>query len=248
MEQSVNILGAHLSRMTMEETMQKAIGFLQDTSGTTHKIYTPNPEIIYEAYHNEDYREVLNRSDFLIPDGIGVVYASRILKRPMPERVAGYDLVMNLFGYLDQEGKSVYILGGKPGVAEDARDEMKKQFPNLSFCGVHDGYFKEDAPVIEEINAKNPDLLLVCLGYPKQEKWIDTYANQLSARLAIGAGGSVDVMAGTAKRAPEFFIKHNLEWFYRLLKQPSRIGRMMRLPKFLITVILHGKKFTKGEK
>ncbi len=241
MNMKLNILGVHLSTDSMESTFHQAVEYL-DGEGL-YKIYTPNPEIIYEAYHHPEYRDVLNRADMLIPDGIGVVYASKILGKPMPERVPGYDLVIKLLSYIAENGKSVYILGGKPGVAEIAAQNMREKFPGLNFCGVHDGYFKDDEPIIREINACNPDLLLVCLGAPKQENWIDQHSHELSAHLAIGAGGSVDVMAGTAKRAPEFFIQHNLEWFYRLLKQPSRIGRMMRLPKFIWTVLLHGRKF-----
>lgn len=247
MAQTLNILGVHLSCDSMQTTVEKALGFLDDANAKPHKIYTPNPEIIYEAYHNKAYRDILNRADFLIPDGIGVVYASRVLGKAMPERVPGYDLVMNLFNEMDQKGQSVYIFGGKPGVAENAVKVMKEKFPSIRFVGVHDGYFKDDQPIIEEINRLKPDLLLVCMGAPKQEEWIDTHIDRLNIKLAIGAGGSVDVMAGTASRAPEFFIKHNLEWFYRLIKQPSRIGRMMRLPKFMWVVLLHGKKFLKEE-
>ena len=246
MAQDLNILGVHLSCDSMEDTVQKAMSFLSEDSVGAHTIYTPNPEIIYEAYHNQSYCDILNRADFLIPDGIGVVYASRLLGQAIPERVPGYDLVMNLFSRMNENGQSVYIFGGKPGVAEDAVTAMKEKYPFIQFVGVHDGYFDDDRPIIEEINQLKPDLLLVCMGAPKQEEWIDKHITDLNIKLAIGAGGSVDVMAGTAKRAPEFFIRHNLEWFYRLLKQPSRLGRMMRLPKFMLTVMLHGKKFLKG--
>ena len=247
MSQYLNILGVRISVDSMEHTVKKATDFFTDDSGRMHKIYTPNPEIIYEAYRRKDYCDILNRADILIPDGIGVVYASRILGKPMPERVPGYDMVLRLFSEMDREEQSVYIFGGKPGVAEAAVHTMKENYPNVRFVGFHDGYFEDERPLIEEINRLKPDLLLVCLGAPKQEEWIDRHANDLDVKLAIGAGGSVDVMAGTAKRAPEFFIRHNLEWFYRLLKQPSRFVRMLRLPKFIITVILHGKKYLKED-
>ena len=137
-------------------------------------------------------------------------------------------------------GGRVYLLGAKPGVAETAGERMKAQFPGLEICGTHDGYFQDDAPVIKDINALQPDLLLVCLGAPKQELWMHGNAAALKVGLMAGLGGSLDVFAGTVKRAPVFFQKLGLEWFYRLIKEPWRFKRMMKLPKFLFACI--GKK------
>ena len=134
------------------------------------------------------------------------------------------------------EGKSVFLLGAKPGVAERAAKNLAENYPGLLIAGTHDGYFNEDAPVVEAVNAASPDLLLVCLGAPKQEKWMRSNAAKLAVGLMIGAGGSLDVFAGTAERAPEGWQKAGLEWLYRLLKEPRRIGRMMKLPKFLLCV------------
>ena len=118
---------------------------------------------------------------------------------------------------------------------------MKKMFPSLIVCGTRDGYFKpEETPaIVDEINRSGADILFVCLGAPKQEKWIYENREKLSCSLALGLGGSLDVYAGTVKRAPDLFIKLNLEWFYRLIKQPSRIGRMMNLPRFLFGTLFY---------
>ena len=130
-------------------------------------------------------------------------------------------------------------------MAESAGQEMQRRYPGIVIAGCSDGYFDEEKQkqIIADINDKKPDLLFVCLGAPKQEKWLIDHKDELDFGVAMGIGGSLDVFAGTVKRAPEFYQKHGIEWLYRLLKQPSRIGRMMDLPKFGITVILNGKKF-----
>ena len=139
--------------------------------------------------------------------------------------------------------KSVYLFGSKPGVAEKAAETITKNNPGIVIAGTSDGYFTDDGPIIEKINAANPDFLMVCLGFPKQEEWIYNNRDKLNARLVIGAGGCLDVFAGTVLRAPKFFCDHGLEWLYRLIKQPSRFVRMLALPKFAIKVFFKGKRY-----
>lgn len=237
----VNILGVKVNKLTMDEAVGKAVELLQQDG--LSKIYTPNSEIILYASENPEFTDVLNSADMIIPDGIGVVYGSKILGSPLSERVAGYDLVCRLFTTMAQMGKSVYLLGAKPGVAEAAAENLEKKYPGLVIAGTHDGYFKDDSEVIESINNAAPDFLMVCLGFPKQEKWIYDNADKLNARLAIGAGGCLDVFAGTVQRAPEFYCNHGIEWLYRLVKQPSRFMRMLALPKFGLKVLLKGRSY-----
>lgn len=237
----VNILGVKVNKLTMDEAVGKAVELLQQDG--LSKIYTPNSEIILYASENPEFTDVLNSADMIIPDGIGVVYGSKILGSPLSERVAGYDLVCRLFTPMAQMGKSVYLLGAKPGVAEAAAENLEKKYPGLVIAGTHDGYFKDDSEVIESINNAAPDFLMVCLGFPKQEKWIYDNADKLNARLAIGAGGCLDVFAGTVQRAPEFYCNHGIEWLYRLVKQPSRFMRMLALPKFGLKVLLKGRSY-----
>ena len=153
---------------------------------------------------------------------------------------------MKLLEGLPKSGKTAYLFGSAPGVAIEAKNKLEEKFPGINICGTANGFFdeKREREIIDEINALKPDLLLVCLGSPKQEKWISEHKDELDCRLAMGVGGTLDVISGKAKRAPDIFIKLGLEWFYRLIKQPTRIVRMMALPKFLFTVI--GKKI-KGE-
>ena len=243
MNDKVNILGVEVDMVTITEAADRIIRFFDEDK--LHKIYTPNSEIIMAAYKDEEFKALLNDAELLTADGIGVVYASKILKKPLSERAAGYDIACEVLERIKDTEHSVYLFGGKPGVAEQAREKLIEKYPGLRIAGTHNGYFKpEDEPgIVEEINATGADLLFVCLGAPKQEQWLARNAAALKVRVAMGIGGSLDVFAGTAERAPEFYCKHGLEWFYRLKKEPWRAKRMLALPKFGFTVLLNGKKF-----
>ena len=185
------------------------------------------------ALHDESFRAILNGASLVLPDGAGVVLGAKILKTPLKEKVAGIDFAANLLGVLEETGGRLYLLGGKPGIAEQAAENMKKTHPKLCICGTADGYFKDEAPVIARINEARADVVFVCLGAPKQECFMHDHRAELNVRLMIGLGGSLDGFAGTVRRAPKWMIRLQLEWLYRLLREPSRIGRMMRLPKFV---------------
>lgn len=240
----VNILGVKVSKHTIDSASDLIVKYIKD--GERKKcIYTPNSEIIMVGYRDKEFCDVLNRADVLLADGIGVVYASKILKNPISERAAGYDTACAALSKMAEFGMCVYLFGAKPGVAEKAGEEIVKRYPGVKIAGCADGYFDEakEKEIIADINEKKPDLLFVCLGAPKQEKWLDTHKNELDFGVAMGIGGSLDVFAGTVKRAPEFYQKHGIEWLYRLLKQPGRALRMLDLPKFGFTVLKNGKKF-----
>lgn len=242
----VDILGVLVDHVTMAEAIERAKGFLQEAG--SHVIFTPNSEIIMLAHQDRDFCNTLNSANLIVPDGIGVVYASRIVKAPLPERVAGFDLSCRLIEEAGRAGYRVYFFGGKPGVAELAAEKLVAKHPNLQVVGCADGYFDEEKEkqIIADIQEKQPDILFVCLGAPKQEKWIAAHREELGVRLLLGVGGSLDVWAGTVERAPENYQKAGLEWLYRLMKQPSRFFRMMALPKFGLTVLFKGKRVKKG--
>lgn len=233
----INILGVNISKVTMNQAIEKVLGFM-DTNGK-YEVYTPNPEMVMMANKDKLLMSILNEADLVVPDGIGIVIASKLLSRNLHERVAGYDLVQNIFNELKNTDKKVYFLGGAPGVAKKAAECMREKHIGLNIVGTRDGYFKEneEQDIITEINELKPDLLLVGLGIPKQEKWINKNKNKIEAKVSIGVGGSFDVMSGNIKRAPEVFQKLGLEWFYRLALQPSRAKRMLELPKFLVEVL-----------
>jgi len=238
MKDTVDILGVRIDRVNLTDAQNKVLDFLKEDK--LHMIFTPNSEIIMAAQKDQHLMDVLNNADMLIADGIGVVYASKILGKPLPERVAGFDLASRLIPILANNHYSLYIFGGAPGVAEIAKAKLEEKNPGLRIVGVHDGYFdsQKEQEIINDINSKKPDVLFVCLGAPKQEKWIYEHREQLHVKVCMGIGGSVDVFAGKAKRAPEIYQKLGLEWFYRLMKEPWRYKRMLALPKFAWTVIL----------
>lgn len=241
----VNILGIKVDRIGINDAAEKIFSFLSGEHCA--KVFTPNSEIIMAGYKDKAFADILNSADLLTADGIGVVKAAAMLKKPVPERAAGYDIACKLLEKTAKSDYSLFLFGGKPGVAEKAASELCKKYPGIKIAGTRNGYFKdEETPdIVKEINGSGAELLFVCLGAPKQEKWIYENAGKLTAKAALGIGGSLDVFAGTAQRAPEFYCKHGLEWFYRLMKEPWRAARMTALPKFAVTVLLHGRKFEK---
>ena len=238
MRDTVEILGVKVDKVTEEQALERAKELLGGEK--VSKIYTPNPEIIMAARDDADFKEILNDAELCTADGIGVVYGAKILGTPVPCRVAGFDLTCNILDYMKDTEDSVFLFGAKPGVAKIAEQKLIEKYPGLKVAGTNDGYFtKSDIPVIiEKINNSGAKLLLVCLGMKKQEQWIAEYKDELkTVKLCMGVGGTLDVFAGEVKRAPKIFIKLNLEWFYRLMKQPSRIGRFAALPKFIFAVL-----------
>lgn len=237
MKKKVKILNVAIDAVTNKEALEIATGYIE--SHSTKKIYTPNPEIVMMAQTNGSIMRLLNEGDLVVPDGIGLIVASKLKKLELKERVAGVDLVDNILGFCAKEKKSFFILGGKPGIAELACEKIKELHLGVEVAGFYHGYFKdnEEEMIINKINNVEPDVVFVCLGAPRQEIWIDKYYKEINCKLIMGVGGSVDIYAGTVKRAPLIFQNLGLEWFYRLIKEPWRFKRMLVLPKFLIKVL-----------
>lgn len=231
----IDVMGVAFDDMTMEEAVERALTLARDGAGAY--VATPNPEIVMLAQKDPGYAETLAGTALTLPDGIGVIYAAKILKRPLKGRIPGIDFAAALLARMAEEGLKLYLLGAKPGVAEQAAENLKEKYPGLIICGVHDGYFQEDGPVIRDIRGKEADVVFVCLGAPKQEEWMRRNGKATGAGLLVGLGGSLDVFAGAVQRAPEWMQKTGLEWLYRLVKQPSRIGRMAKLPGFLVKAV-----------
>ncbi len=230
-----DVLGVAFDNVTMDEAVDWALAMLEEDG--PHLVVTPNPEIVQRAAKDPEFAGILSKADLVIPDGIGVVYAAKILGRPLKGRVPGIDFASALLERAAGTGRRLFLLGAAPGVAEQAAVNLRAAYPGLAVCGTHDGYFKEDGPVVDAIRESGADIVFVCLGFPKQEKWIAAHGEAAGARLYIGLGGSLDVFAGKVERAPESFQKLGLEWLYRLAKEPSRIGRMAKLPLFLVSAL-----------
>ena len=234
--EKINVRGVDFMNVTLDEAAEVGARMMHGDKACT--VFTPNAEIVQLCIEQNEYYDLYNGGDMVVPDGAGVVKAARILGTPLKGKVAGVELGEKMLAYCAKSGDSAFFLGAKPGVAEEAARRMCEKYEGLTVSGTADGYFKksgeESDAIVEKINQSGAKLLFVCLGVPVQEKWATDNKDKFSnVRMCLCLGGSLDVYAGVAKRAPKIFIKLSLEWFYRLLKEPKRIGRMMKLPKFL---------------
>jgi N-acetylglucosaminyldiphosphoundecaprenol N-acetyl-beta-D-mannosaminyltransferase len=245
MRKRINVLDVPVDVVTITEAVQTIEGFIHEK--TAHLIVTANAEMVMQAADDQELHSILVHADMVVADGAGVVWAAKHQGCPLPERVAGADLVPRLFELSARKGYKVFMLGSAPGIAEKAAAHVREKFPGVVICGMQDGYFApaEEAAVVAHIKEVNPDILLVALGVPRQEKWIWRHKDNLNIPVCMGVGGVFDVLAGVAQRAPLWMQKAGLEWFYRLLKQPERLGRMSALPKFVLRV--RGSNRTKND-
>lgn len=230
----IDVLGVGFDNLTMDEAVAEGLR-LTEFQGT-HYVVTPNPEIVELCRENLAAKIAVNEADLVLADGIGVVKGAAMLGTPLKDRVPGIEFAAGLMAGLAANRKTLYLLGAKPGVAQQAAGRLQASYPGLVIAGSHDGYFKDDAAVAEEIRKTGADVVFVCLGAPKQELWMKKFGPATGAHLLCGLGGSLDVFAGVVERAPKFWSGHGLEWFYRLCREPRRIGRMMKLPLFLVHV------------
>jgi len=233
---TVDILSVHVSRVTMSQTL--AIMERMVLSGDSHHVVTVNPEFIMTALGNAEFRDILNSADLAIPDGMGIVLASRLLGKPVAERVTGVDLVEQFAVVAAGKGFRLFLLGAAPGVADRAAEVLKQACSGLVIAGTYSGSPRpaEEAEICRRILEARPDVLLVAFGSPKQDLWIARTSERLNVPVSIGVGGSLDYIAGVVRRAPKWMRNLGLEWFYRLMNQPERWRRMLVLPEFAARV------------
>jgi len=218
----------------MEQAVQKALALMEERNGGY--VVTPNAEIAWICRKDPAVGALVANAALVLADGVGITLGAKMLGRPLQVRVPGSDFIVQLFERMAENGQSVFLYGAKPGVAQTAGVRIMEQFPGLRVVGTADGY-GDSGQVVEAIRAAQPDLLLVCLGAPKQEQWMAAHQGSLNTGLMAGLGGMLDVFAGIVERAPEWCRKWGVEWLYRLLKEPRRAKRMLKLPLFLFAVI-----------
>ncbi len=232
----MKILGIRVDSVDMIESLSRIAELIK--SKKPSQVVTLNAEILYNAQDDEKTKTVIEHAAMVTPDGAGILWAASKLGHPLKERVTGIDLLQELCRQAPYNGWKLYFLGAAPQVAQTAAAKLREQNNSIQIVGTHDGYFnkEEEKNILADIADKKPDLLFVAMGAPRQDIWIYDHQDELPPLVAIGVGGSLDVLAGIVKRAPASFQRLKLEWLWRLLKQPSRIGRMMALPKFVIAV------------
>lgn len=237
MEQTVTIMDIEFLNTTKTNFLEGHL-YLHLQQERKCFVVTANPEIVMKAREDTAYKRAIQSADYIVPDGVGVLLAAKIMKQPLQERIAGSDLMIDLLTFAEEQELSCYFLGAEPDVNDQAVFEAKKRFPNLKVAGHQHGFFSDGDQVAEEVRASNPDIILVALGFPRQEEWIKNHIADFDKGVFIGVGGSLDILAGKVKRAPDRWIKYNLEWLYRILQQPFRVKRIFKVFEFMIRIIL----------
>jgi exopolysaccharide biosynthesis WecB/TagA/CpsF family protein len=234
MSERTEILGIPIDNINFSEAYEKIEEFLNENS--CKAVYTPNSEMLYMASRNNKFREILSSGDLILPDGMGVILASKLIKKTLKQKVSGVDIVK---GILSKYSLKVFLLGGKPGIAKKAGEEIESTYKNIKVIGTHHGYFKDNdnKKILEMINKESSDLLIVCLSMKKQEEWIYNNKSALRVKIAIGAGGTLDILSGAVSLTPEIIRKTGFEWLHRLIREPKRIKRMSVIPVFLLKVL-----------
>lgn len=230
------VFGLKINNVDKKEAIEIAESFLSEDR--FHYIVTLNPEGVIIAQDDINFMTTVNQADLVVADGSWLVKAVRFLGQDLKERIAGIDLLLDILSLCRDNGYSVYLLGAREDVVLNAKNNLETKFPNIKIVGFHNGYFdeKEEERILEDIERLRPDFLVVAMGMPKQELWISRHKN-LRVRLAIGVGGSFDVLSGMIPRAPQWMQSLGLEWLYRVIKDPRRIKRLSFIPKFLFLVL-----------
>ncbi len=230
----MGILNIPFDATTAREASNRILSACKNKKELPLTVVTPNPIMVMNARENAALFSALNAADLSLADGVGIISAAKRLGTPLPERVTGIDTGYAVLEKLSEVGGSVYLLGAKPGVAELAAKKLIKVLTGLCVVGTQHGYFDNDEEIISDINEKAPDLLVVCLGSPRQEIWVNEHKSELGVGAVICLGGALDVWSGNIKRAPEVFIKLHLEWLWRMISEPKRAAALPKMVKFRI--------------
>lgn len=232
---TISILGVPIHYLTKDQALEVIERFIG--SGKPHQVTTVNPEFILEARRNKEFMSVLSEADLSLADGAGIAWAARYLEDPLPERIPGADFVLDIARQAQNRDWKFYLLGGSESIALRAAEELNRIFPKLLIVGAESGlnYDPNDRSkkqletidsLIKRINLTNPDVLLVAFGAPKQDIFITRHKYQLKVPVMIGVGGTFDYLAGKIERAPTWFRRFSLEWLWRLVREPKRLGRI----------------------
>ncbi len=232
----VDILGIRVDNVTSEQAVLTVQSFVRN--GHPHQVVTVNSEFIMAARRDPEFAQILDQADLALPDGQGVLWASRMLGTPLVERVPGVDALVKIAALSEKEGYRLYFLGAAEGVAEAAARELRHNYPELQVVGTYAGSPapQDEESIVHIIKQAEPHILFVAYGAPEQEKWIARNMLRMQVPLAMGVGGAFDFISGQAKRAPRWVQRLGLEWLHRLYREPWRWRRMLALPRFAYLV------------
>lgn len=223
----VNLFGICIDDIPISRAVGLARASLH--SGEQRIFFTPNLEMLEAAQKSDEIKALLNSASILLPDGVGVILSSRLSNTPIANKIAGIDFGEELIALAEREKKTVFLLGGRAGVAKKAAKNLLKKHPNLKICGIHNGYFENEDEVLLKIQNCATDILIVCMGFPRQEQFVSNHKDQFSnIKVTACLGGALDVWSGKKKRAPAFIRAANLEWAWRTLLEPKRALRLIK--------------------
>ncbi len=248
MRETVKILGVEIDNITLEQAGEITKNLIGKSQKSCEIIVAPNVEFVMRAQKDQEFFDILNSAKLATPDSIGIEIGAKLQKKPLKQRIPGQAYFRKILEVGEKEGWTFYFLGGKGDTVERTIENVKKLYPNVQIIGSHEGFFEKDPEeeVISQINRLEPNVLFVAMGAPAQEKWIAKHKHELKVDVAAGQGGTFDYEAGNIKRAPKWIQKCGIEWLWRLMLQPSRIGRMIVLPIYLIKIVFT-KDITKGK-
>ncbi|OPY83130.1 MAG: putative N-acetylmannosaminyltransferase [Smithella sp. PtaU1.Bin162] len=243
----LKILNIWVDPLSREEAIARVSGYLKNGK-RPHAIFASNPEKNFSVPADPDLYKVYKEADILLPDGVGVVYAARLLHNRTFSRIPGSEFIFNVCQLAAKEGYGVFVYGAREDVNAGAVKSLRKRFQGLRIVGRANGY-ENHLDALERINASKAEILFIALGSPKQEKWFSDFRSELKyVKVVQGIGGTLDTITGAVKRAPHFWCRHNLEWLYRLITDPRRISRQKVLPIFAGLVLLEKSKQILGLK
>jgi N-acetylglucosaminyldiphosphoundecaprenol N-acetyl-beta-D-mannosaminyltransferase len=238
---SIRILGVRVDKVNYAQAIARVDSFLAETG--SHQIATVNPEFVVLAQSDSTFMRVLNSCALNVPDGVGLIWASRRLGMTLQERVTGQEMVDRIAALAAEHSESIFLLGARQGVAQLAAERLKAKHRGLVIAGCYAGSptAEEEQQIVDRVNESGSKVLFVAFGPPQQEFWIARNASRLHVRIAMGVGGTFDTLAGVVRRAPRWVQRAGFEWTYRLLREPRRFKRQLAIPYFMWLIIARGK-------
>lgn len=233
----VNICGIGIDNMTRSQAIVKIMNMIKD--GGVHHVICMNPYKLHRMKTNADLKLISNKAALRLPSGAGLEWAASLLKTPLKERIDVLSLMMDIVRISEIKNYTLFFVGGRPEITEHAFFNIKKSFPKIRIVGRHGGFFnpEREKSVIEAIRKSEANIVFVGLGFPKEERWIYSHKNEFKNTIFISIGGSIDIISGEIKKAPPYFMQTGLDWFYRIISKPWRIGRLFRTALFFLIVI-----------
>lgn len=240
----MGILNVKYDNVTKTVALEKALSLLKQSNKSN--IFFLNADCLYQAQNDAEYRDILNSADLVLPDGMGLKLATKLLGNKMKDNCNGSDFSPLLMARAAEEGYKIFFLGGRKGVAEKAAENIQNKIPGIQIVGTHSGHFDDDKEIINKINNSGADILFAAMGVPLQEKWIHKNRDKLNLKLCLGVGALLDYLSGRIRRAPKILRTIYMEWAWRILMEPKRLWKRYLIDDTKIFWLIFKQKYTKA--